>query len=314
MSEPRITAIICSYNRYRTIGASIESLTRQTLSKDRYEIIVVDNSPDHANAEKFGRQFLDIPNLTWLVEKTPGLSNARNVGVQHAKGEIAAFIDDDAVADPAWLEEILETFDSFGERASAVGGQVEPIWEGSRPDWLHEDFLGYLSVVNWGGVARVAGPREWLAGTNIAFRVNDLRKVGGFSTGLGRVGSGYTLISNEETDVCERLKAQGQIVVYAPDAKVGHRAEPERLTQEWFRRRVVWQAVSDYLREGATLFGQAPKYWTSVTQFVNVLPPINRSLRALYVPIDDAAMFKSQMGALYNYTIAMLAGFHGVEA
>jgi glycosyltransferase involved in cell wall biosynthesis len=315
MRNVDITAVICSYNRYRTIGDAIASVEAQSIGRETYEIIVIDNSPDHEFSAKFAQQYAERENFSWIIEKSPGLSNARNVGLKLAQGRFICFMDDDAVADRNWLKGVAAAFDQFGDRAGVVGGRVDPIWEAPRPNWLHDDFLGHLSLVDWKGAEpRIAGPREWAVGTNISFRVEALRAIDGFPTHLGRKGGDHALLSNEENDVCRKLKNCGQIVIYAPDAKVAHRVEPQRLTQEWFRRRVVWQAVSEYLQDGQRLFSEAPTYWSDVLQFVNMLPPRDRSLRALYVPQEDPSLFKMQMTALYNYTVASLTGFTGIEA
>jgi glycosyltransferase involved in cell wall biosynthesis len=313
--RPLVTAVVCTYNRYQTLGATIESLQAQSLRSDEFDITVVDNSPDHEASLQAGEQYRACPNMFWIVEKTPGLSNARNVGTRAARAPFVAFIDDDAVAEPSWLERILSVFDEFGERACVVGGRVDPIWDSPRPNWLPDEFLAHLSVVNWeADQPRPIGEKEWLAGTNIAFRVDTLNSVGGFSTQLGRNGSAAALLSNEETEVSARIKALGHLVLYAPDARVGHRIEASRLTHEWFRRRIIWQAVSDYLQNGKKHFDEAPAGWSDVLHFANSLPPRDRSLRALYVPFEDPQMFAKQVSALYNYTIALLTGFRGVKA
>jgi glycosyltransferase involved in cell wall biosynthesis len=274
----------------------------------------VDNSPDHEASLRVGEQYRACENLFWIVEKTPGLSNARNVGTRAARGRFVAFIDDDAIAEPSWLKEIISVFDEFGERASIVGGRVDPIWDAPRPNWLPEEFLAHLSVVNWeADQPRPLTEKEWLAGTNIAFRVDALNSVGGFSTQLGRNGPAAALLSNEETEVSTKIRALGHLVLYAPDARVGHRIDSSRLTHEWFRRRIIWQAVSDYLQNGKIYFDQAPGGWNDVLHFANSLPPRDRSLRALYVPFDDPQMVRMQVSALYSYTITMLTGFRGVE-
>jgi hypothetical protein len=63
------------------------------------------------------------------------------------------------------------------------------------------------------------------------------------------MGSGSTLLSNEEIEASERVRAMGKLAVYTPKAVVEHVIPPERLTQSWFRRRAAWQAVSDLLSE-----------------------------------------------------------------
>jgi glycosyltransferase involved in cell wall biosynthesis len=314
MTMPNITAAICTYNRYDTLPKAIVSLTHQTLPVDQLEIIVVDNSPDHGRSHEISEDFDEIPNLTWVIEKTPGLSNARNVATAAATAPIIAFMDDDAIASPSWLERLAGAFAQFGEHAHMAGGRVEPIWDAPQPDWLADDLLGFVSVVDWGGVARFAGKDEWVAGTNVAFRVDALKDAGGFSTNLGRIGSGHSLLSNDENDVIARIGAKGGRLVYVPDAAVEHLVPAERLAQGWFRRRVAWQATSDYLLDPVHQFNKAAEYWNGVTDYYARLPPKYRNPRGLYVHQSDPEMFRMQISALYNFTIALLSGFHGIEA
>jgi glycosyltransferase involved in cell wall biosynthesis len=171
MTAPRITATICTYDRYDLLAKAVASLTRQNLAAADYEILVVDNSPSATKSKQISKSYLGIPNLRWIVEKTSGLSNARNAATGEARAPIIAFIDDDAIANRTWLEGLLSAFSEFGKKANVVGGRVDPIWGVARPAWLPDSLLGYVSVVNWGGSARFAAATEWVAGTNIAFRV-----------------------------------------------------------------------------------------------------------------------------------------------
>ena len=313
MSKPRITAAICTYNRYDTLPKAIASTQEQSLAEGDFEVLVIDNSPDQARSESISENYLRIPNLRWVVEKTPGLSNARNVATRLARAPVIAFMDDDAVAAPNWLEKLLVAFDEFGDAAHVVGGRVDPLWGASRPAWLPDGLLGYVSVVDWGGTTRFASDKEWAAGTNIAFRVEALKSVEGFPVHLGRKGGGQSLLSNDETDVIERMGANGARLIYAPEAVVEHLVPAERLTQSWFRRRAVWQGVSDYLQDSQRAFENAPNYWRGVTEFFARLPPKYRTPRGLYMDQHDPDMFTAQMSALYNFTIAMLSGFHGLD-
>jgi len=310
---PRITAAICTYNRYDLLPKAIASLERQSLPRSDYEILVIDNSPDHAQSSEFSIGFKDAPGLSWVIERMPGLSNARNVAARMAKSPLVAYMDDDAVAAPDWLEKLVAVFDRFGPEAEVVGGRVDPIWEVPQPRWLPDSLLGNVSVVNWGGSDRFAAPGEWVAGTNIAFRIASLDKAGGFSVHLGRTRGGQALLSNDETDVIERMTVQGARLIYAPGAVVEHLVPSERLTQGWFRRRVAWQAVSDYLLDPERLFEKAPSYWRGVTEFYARLPPKDRNPRGLYVEQHDGEMFRMQMSALYNFTVVMLTGFRGLD-
>jgi|SRR5271163_1589716 len=71
--EIALSAVICTYNRYDLLPAAIESLVKQDVPADLFEIIVVDNSPDQAGAARFGQRYSGLSNLTYLVEPKPGL-------------------------------------------------------------------------------------------------------------------------------------------------------------------------------------------------------------------------------------------------
>ena len=96
----------------------------------------------------FRKRFEALPNLTYLIEETPGLSNARNVSARLCGTPFISFMDDDAVAGETWLEEVVRAFQVFGPATMVVGGRVDPLWGASRPPWVHDAMLGNLSVVN----------------------------------------------------------------------------------------------------------------------------------------------------------------------
>src|SRR5206468_11188100 len=137
-------------------------------------------------------------------------------------------------------------------------GRVLPRWVDSKPHWLNDDLLKYLTIIDWGGRFRELPPHQWLAGCNIAFDREALAAVGGFSCALGRVGSGLSLLSSDETDVMEKIRATGRVLMYCPDALVEHVIHPARLTHNWFRRRAAWQAVSDFIKDPQRTTAYAP--------------------------------------------------------
>jgi glycosyltransferase involved in cell wall biosynthesis len=312
--DPKITICICTYDRYDVLVKAIDSATKQSLEKDSYRVLVIDNSPDHERAAEFGRGYSGVAGLRYLVEKTPGLSNARNVGARECGTEYIAFMDDDAIASPTWLAKLLFGFENFGDRVAVVGGRVIPIWEALRPAWLSDQLLGYVSVVNWGGDARVASETEWFAGTNIAFHTKTILDAGGFDTKLGRNGGGAVLMSNEETAVMHHLRSLGRIAVYVPDASVQHLVERKRTTQTWFRKRVAWQAMSDYMSSPSEAHRSALGALPWAKEYFFQLPPDYRTVRGLYYPTDSSELFARQLNAIYTFTILQMTGFDGVEA
>lgn len=240
-----LSIVICTCDRYDLLPSAIESILKQT--HQSFELIVVDNSADCAATEAFGRQYDANDKIRYVHEPVQDLSNARNKGTELARGRIVAFMDDDAVAAPDWAEKLIAAFTAFGSKTGCVGGRILPRWLAPRPDWLGDELLGYLSIVDWGAKRRELKKGEWLAGCNMAFDRETLVAADGFTTNLGRKGSGPMLLSNEEIAVFEKIRSLGKLIVYAPDAVVEHSIGAERLTPNWFLRRAAWQAVSDFI-------------------------------------------------------------------
>ncbi len=304
----RITAAICTYERYDLLPGAIESALAQSLPSGSFEVVVIDNSPDAARSAREAAAFAGRPGLSWQHEPRPGLSNARNVAARKARAPLIAFLDDDARADRVWLESIAGCFDEFGETVQVVGGRIRPWWGSPRPAWLPDQMLGNLTVVDLGPQRRLLDEGEWVAGANIAFRVAALQRAGWFDTSLGRTGGGASLLSAEETALTDRIKAQGGRVAYDPLGAVEHWVDPERLTQRWFRRRAAWQAVSDYLRDPPGQIDKREEAWAAVKGFLLSRNPADRTLRGLALEQNQPGDFHWQTAAVYNAVTALLAG------
>ena len=130
----RISAIICTLNRAAYLEKAIQSLADQTLPEEQFEIIVVDNGSTD-NTKTMVEGFKHLENLRYIYEPIMGLSQARNTGWQNAQGDYVAYLDDDAIACPEWLERIVQAFDTVEPRPGSVGGKVIPVWEAERPAW-----------------------------------------------------------------------------------------------------------------------------------------------------------------------------------
>jgi glycosyltransferase involved in cell wall biosynthesis len=203
----------------------------------------VDNASTDGTAALVERIRPNMPTLRYVFEGSLGLSRARNAAISEASGAYIAFLDDDAVATSQWLEAILTAFDTIQPTPACVGGRIEPIWEGPRPSWLADALLGYLTIVNWSDSAMTLDPsRHYVAGANMAFELEALRRLGGFSPSLGRVGN--KLLSAEELHVQRLLVAAGHQLHYEPRASVGHHVPASRLSQKWFLNRAYSEGLS----------------------------------------------------------------------
>jgi len=185
----KISAIICTFRRPDYLRHALRSLCEQSLPRDEYEIIVVDNAVE-AEAEQVVREFEDGRiNLRYLPEENVGLSRARNTGLKAANGRYVAYMDDDARADTNWLEALVAAFEKVSPPPAAVGGRVWLDWHGEKPSWVPERHLSLFTYVDHGDDAHALASNEYLVGANIAFEKDALNAMGGFDPDLGRQGT-----------------------------------------------------------------------------------------------------------------------------
>ncbi len=249
MSEPLISAVICTHNREQYLGAAIDSLLAQTL--DSYEIIVVDNASTDSTAA-IAKARAATGKVRYLYEPTLGLSVARNQGAAAAQGQIVAYLDDDAEASAGWLAALLKVFDENSEVAIA-GGKVTLIWppDALPPRWLSDDLSSGLGAYDLGDeLIYIQQPALTPRGLNYAVRKQFLQEVGGFDTHLGRVGK--NLLSNEEQQLTRLALERGWQVAYIPEALAAHNVAPARMKPGWFLSRSWWQGISESYREQAS--------------------------------------------------------------
>jgi glycosyltransferase involved in cell wall biosynthesis len=247
MPNPQISAIICTHNRDGYLGAAIDSLLTQTFA-GAFEIVVVDNASSDRTREVVEARLADS-RLRYVYEPTTGLSIARNTGAQVAQAPILAYLDDDAVASPQWLQVLYEAYQT-DENLAIAGGKVTLLWAtGMQPPcWLSAGLAGNLGFYDLGDTTMyIDRPGLTPRGLNYSIRRTFLEQVGGFDLNLGRVGK--TLLSNEELRMTELALEQGWQVVYLPEARVAHHVAPERLNRSWFLSRGWWQGISECYRE-----------------------------------------------------------------
>jgi GT2 family glycosyltransferase len=226
-----VTVVVCVYTeqRWHQIVRAVESVLAQQTPADQIVVVV-----DHNDA-LLDRARTAFPEATVVASTGPlGLSGARNTGVAHANGEIIAFLDDDAEAEPDWLARMLPHYRN--SNALAVGGQAIPAWEAARPRWLPREFDWVVGCSFTGQPSRVSPVRN-VIGCNMSFRRAVLDHVNGFDPALGRVGS--IPVGCEETELCIRIRQHTPdgIVLYEPRARVRHRVTADRATWRYFRRR-----------------------------------------------------------------------------
>jgi len=237
--------VICTYHRPASLSAALGSLARlQASPEDRFEVLVVDNGCADAT-EAAVRGHAGLPGLRYVREPELGLSHARNRGIREAGGRILAFLDDDVVVDPGWLRAICAAFRRYG--AACVTGRVL-LGDGlRRPTWWHPRFDGPLGKFDRGeGVILSTETTEPMLGigANLAIRRDVFDRHGLFRGDLGR--RGRRLLTGEETELCGRLRENGELIVHDPAALVFHLPDTARFTKaylrRWYFRIGAWEA------------------------------------------------------------------------
>ena len=207
MSAPRASVIIVSRHRAVALARAITSLRQQ--SAPNIELIVV--ADPAACSQLAGQDDLKI-----IPFDQPNISAARNLGIAQAAGEVALFIDDDAVAEPTWAARLMAAFENADVVAATgfVRGRngISYQWQACEVDYLGQDHpldVPLTPSLHHGTPMRAVKTQ----GTNCAFRISALRAIGGFDPAFE-----FYL---DEADVNLRISALG-LTMIVPAAQVHH--------------------------------------------------------------------------------------------
>ncbi|WP_405020265.1 glycosyltransferase [Kitasatospora sp. NBC_00070] len=233
-----LSVVVCSYTmaRWPDLVAAVGSLQSQHTPADEL-LLVVDHCPELAV-----RAAGVLAGVRVVANREQaGLSGARNTGVALARGDVVAFLDDDATADPDWTERLLAGY--LDPRVLGVGGLVRPRWETGRPAWFPPEFDWVVGCSYRGMPEQAARVRNFI-GANMSFRRAELLAAGGFRPDLGRIGN--RPLGCEETELCIRLAAGRPEVElrYEPAAGVSHRVPEGRTNWTYFRARCYAEGLS----------------------------------------------------------------------
>ncbi|MGI5395739.1 glycosyltransferase [Streptomyces sp. CA-251251] len=241
-----VSVVICVYteDRWEDILAAVSSVRAQSRPA-RETLLVVDHN--EALRDRLSREYEESGEVRVLANAGPrGLSAGRNTGIAASRGEVIAFLDDDAVAERDWLRHLTEGY--ADPRVMAVGGRTEPVWaSGRRPVWFPEEFDWVVGCTYRGlppGRVRVRN----VLGGNASFRREAFEAAGGFATGIGRDGDKRPL-GCEETELCIRLaRARPDAVLLIDDrAVIHHRVPGVREHFGYFRTRTWAEGLSKAL-------------------------------------------------------------------
>jgi len=236
-----LSLIICAYteNRWSELQAAVASAKNQSRLPDEI-IVVIDNNPS-----LFQRAAKQLDEATIIENKyIRGLSGARNSGIAIATGELIVFMDEDALAERNWLENLDRTYNDLS--IMGVGGAILPLWEGSKPAWFPNEFNWVVGCTYRGLPENISSIRN-LIGCNMSFRTEVFRDIGGFRSGIGRVGT--LPFGCEETELCIRASQRlpGRKFVYEPRARVLHHVRENRRSFRYFLSRCYAEGISKAL-------------------------------------------------------------------
>ena len=235
-----VSVIICAYteDRWDQLIKAIESIQQQTLPVTELIVVIDYNSSLFIRLQQSNNNIVLLEN-----REKKGLSGARNTGIAVATGDVIAFLDDDAIAAPNWLEFLIK---HFGENVLGVGGAVLPMWESKKPPWFPDEFYWTVGCT-YLGMPETARPIRNPMGGAMFFRREIFTKVGNFRYGLGRLNA--LPLGCEETELCIRAKQHWpqSNFIYEPRAIIYHYIPVHRANFTYFRSRCYSEGISKAL-------------------------------------------------------------------
>ncbi len=235
-----ISVVICAYTdkRWDLLLKAIESVKQQTLPIMEI-IVVVDFNPNlYERLQSLVEKIILLEN-----QEEKGLSGARNTGIAAATGYMVAFLDDDAIAAPDWLECLNE---NCGDKILGVGANVLPAWEYKKPAWFPDEFYWTVGCAYLGLPKKAKAVRNLLGGA-MCVRKEVFTTVGNFRSGLGRLGT--LPLGCEETELCIRARQYWpqSHFIFEPRARVYHHIPAGRGRFSYFRSRCYSEGISKAL-------------------------------------------------------------------
>jgi len=207
-TRPMYSVVVPTYQRADALARCLAALGAQTLERDRFEVVVVDDGSAHPPREVVARARASL-DVRLIEQANAGPASARNAGARAARGDYVVFTDDDCCPDPGWLRAI----DAIAARhpGCAIGGRVvNALGDGlySTASQLLVEFLyEYFNVDETGG--------RFFITSNLAVPARSFHDIGGFDVS-------FPLAAAEDRDLCDRWREAGLEMVYCDDAVVNH--------------------------------------------------------------------------------------------
>lgn len=243
----QITVVIAAYtlDRWELLTRAIQSVVRQSLEPTQL-ILCIDNNakllnqciaewgepllPSGLRLEVIPDEHVDLAGReehrrVHGIARRFGAGSVRTTALRQSRGDIIAFLDDDAEAAPDWLERLVEPYEN--ENVVAVGGAALPRYQTKRPPWFPSEF-DWVFGCTYAGMPEHAAPIRHLIGANMSARRDALLHIGGFHS-----------VDFDDMDACHRLANAfpSSQIIYNPESIVYHYVSRERVTWHYFWRR-----------------------------------------------------------------------------
>lgn len=244
-----LSLIICTYNRENYLNKALHYISLQTLSKNRFELIIVDNNSSDSTKLIAEEYIKNHSNARYIFESKQGLSYARNTGYKAAKSDNLLYLDDDAYLNTEGLENLVNFINS-DEKLAVVGGRAIVQYPDKKPDWVTKSVVNWLDSYDYGDETIEVTPENLKKkivklpiGCCFFVRKRILDEIGGFNPQLGRIGK--KMFAGEEILISRYVQKNRGKIAYFPKIKVDHAIVPHWLNQEFLLNKTSFYGVSE---------------------------------------------------------------------
>ena len=229
-SAPTVSVVICTFDRDRfaDLRAALVRIDNQVPRPN--EVVVVVNGDEELAQEVAST----LPCVVVVEGAHAGVSAARELGVQMSTGDVIAFIDDDALAEPSWLSGLIEPFQR--PEVMMTSGRINPLWLTGRPSWFPDEFLWVVGC-SYRGLPDSGEALRNPIGASMAIRRSVVNVVGTFESRLGRVKSDGNGCEETEYAIRAHRALPDGVVVFAGASMVQHLVPKARTTFAYFMKR-----------------------------------------------------------------------------
>jgi glucosyl-dolichyl phosphate glucuronosyltransferase len=253
-----IDVVICTYNRAAGLDAVLSALSQQSPAVDvAWSVLVVDNASTDATTDVVdahsSRQLL--PGLRRVRENEQGLTPARRRGVRETSAPWIAFVDDDNLLAPGWLDAIAQAIRLHPD-AGAIGGRVVLDWEQPPPAYFKRFGFCFAEQEPGGAPCELSS----LVGAGMVVSRKALVECSWLERPLLADRVGKRLISGGDVEIAQRIRGAGYPLWYTPEAVLRHRIPPDRVSWHYLLRVNYGLGGSEALVSALTWLGDWPSW------------------------------------------------------